>query len=669
MGNPFGKMTSNIWKAAILHALLCVFMLLPLGEAWATNQSLLNDFPNYRNYEDRKAGRWEGGASFEGTDVHPFMFIPGFHSPGNPIMQVGGKTVRELDPDTGITRNVAFSAICSDGVFIERIVRCVQAIILESVETFLTSFRTSLQAFVLGCIILAVTFFGMSILLGTCRNPGPESFTLLLKIGGVLLFTGIAETMLLNVFGIMETLAGIASSYLTSDGMTYQDLSGAQVTVDGFITSCGADSAQFGSNIWGKIDCIMARLFLGDEGTGLKVGLLWTIGAALFWTSFIGPFVFLVLLMVMLMLSLLVMRCVFTFLATYAMLGLLVIISPLIIPLVLFNTARTYFDSWLRLVIGTIIQPMVLFSFMVFAFAVMDTLFFQDNEHSLTAILGVGWEEPKWGPVLPVEFQEELLERYQEENPAQGPGTPGYNAFERTISRPMDVVAIGNVRLVKEPLLNIHMRPLSEEGSGVPVIGGLVDEAGEVVNDVVDFGFGKIQELICPFDVIRLESNVDHTGTLVYDLMKFFLFSLFLMYLMKNFAERIPQLVSDISQSRMQMLGQYLPVERQVRGVISGTRHAVKEGVVGAAKGFLSGGKKGAIVGAAQGVVKGVQSGYEKGSGQKLSRYNPIRNVNDALGSFDAGKDSFSAGFEKAAGKKAGAMAKGGAAKLLTKLK
>lgn len=667
MKHHIPPITADSLRAALLSVLLVLLLVAPAAEAWA-NQSLQNHFPNFRNYEDRRDGLWSSGSSAVGTNVHPFMFIPGFHSPGNPIMETGGKTVREVDPETGIIRNVAFTTVCTEGVFVERVVRCVQAIIIESVETFLSSFRLTLQFYILACITLAVTLFGASILLGTCRNPGGESFTLLLKIGGVLLFTGVADTMLLNVFGIMETMAGIAASYLTNEGMTYQGLDG-EVTISGFIQSCGEDSTEFGSNIWGKIDCIMSRLFLGDEGSGLKVGLLWTMGAALFWTSFIGPFVFLVLIMVMAMLALLVMRCVFTFLSCYAILALLVVVSPIIVPLVLFNSVRTYFDSWLRLVIGMIIQPMVLFGFMTFAFAVMDNLFFQDNEYSLTAILGVGWEVPVWGPILPVEFQEQLLEQYEEEN-GQGPGQPGYEAFKKTVSRPMDIVRVGNVRLVKEPLLNIHIRPMSEEGSNVPVIGGLVDEAGEVINDVIDFGFGKIQELISPFDVIRLESNVDHTGTLIYDLMKFFLFSLFLMYLMKNFAEKIPEMVKNLSQTNVDMPGQFLPVERQIRGIVSGTRHAVKEGVTGAAKGFLTGGKKGAIVGAAQGALKGVQSGYEKGSGKSLSRYNPINQVNQALGAATQSKDTFSAGFEKAAGKKAaGSMAKSGASKLLTKLK
>lgn len=581
--------------------------------------------PGFQNYEDRKAGRWSPDHSLEEGDVYPHMFIPGYHSSGNPITVVNGKTVRIIDPEFNVVKNVAFSALCPNGQFTERVVRCIQGVILQSVKTFLAKFELSTQSYILACIILAVTFFGVNIISGKCHHPGNDAFILLLKIGGVLLFTNGFAGMVDPLFGSMESLAGIAATYLTSDAMTYQTPDG-QVHMSPFIVGCGSDNSIFGANIWGRIDCIMSRLFIGDASTGLKTGLLWILGGAIFWTSFAGPFIFLIMLFVFGFVGLTVVRCVFTFLSCYLMLAFMVVLSPLIIPLLLFEATMKIFIAAVKIVIASLVMPLVLFFFMVFLFAVFDNLFFQDNGYSLTSHLGVGWEQPQWGPPAPEPVRAAAMKEFEQES-GKGPGDPMFEGFKARLEKAREIVAIGIVELRVEPLINIQIHSLTD--IDVPVMGQLVNAAGEIIEetDVGEFineKLGDLSKLISPFEVLRLKMKAMYVGTFLSGILKFLLLALVITYLFMKFSEDIPRIVSSIAGTNLPMPGRLLPGERQLKGIIGAAKNMPKEAAKGAIQGVAKGGKKGAIKGAIKGAFKGALQGYEQGSGKKLSRHNPL---------------------------------------------
>lgn len=638
--NPTSFKQSSMAQAA--WALLCLLLIVlavaaPLKQAFASEGQI----PSFSNYDERKNAQ-----------------TPTLNGGGGGNSFIGGSN-RVVDPNTGFSKNTAFSTLCAEGSLTERITSCVQHIITESVETFLTSFAASIQSYSLALIILAVTLFGISILTGTAENPGSDAFMLLIKIGGVLLFTGGATGdgelfggFLGSIFGVMETFAGFAASYMN-------DQSG---DLSSFIQSCAGSGGEY-SSIWAKIDCVMLRLFVGDPTYGLGVGLLWTLLGAVFWTSFIGPFIVIIFIIVFAFLVLLIVRCIFVFLASYAMLALLVIVSPLIIPLLLFRATKSMFDSWLKIFMASMLQPMVLLSFMVFFFAVLDSLFFKENDYSLTAILGPNWEQMQWGPSMPQGTIDWQMENYEAET-GKGPGDADYEAYKAQLSKPFSLAAVGNVNLVQEQLIKIELNLGAEGVRDVPVVGQL---AG-FVEDGANWAFGEVQRALFPFVVTRIEGRDQATGTVILQLMGFSMISLLLIYLMMSFADKVPDMVLRLAGLRdvpLRMVGAVMPIERQIKGAVSGAKQGAQAGMAAGPKGALIGAVAGAAVGAASADKSGnAQMGLD--SLPQQSRSNP---TTKAGGGAAAGGGRAAAGAGKAAtaGKAAGAAAQGGKmAKVLT---
>lgn len=559
------------WLVMILSVLCVAIGAIALSPA--VSYAADDTIPKFQNYEKRKAAH---AAEAEGA-VHTYM----------------DASNRVVDPDTGFVRNVAFQQVCNTGSFTERIARCVQHVITSAVERFLTSFSGTLQSYTMALIILAVTLFGTKLLAGMVENPGGEAIMLLMKIGGVLLFTGGATIgaplfggFLEHIFGIMESFAGYSTSYLdTNNG-----------NLSSFLQGCGSTVTGDTVTIWAKIDCIMGRLFIGDPAYGLGVGLLWTLLAAVLWTSLLSPFILIVFGIVFGYLLLLIVRCLFLFLGCYATMGLLVSVSPLIIPLLLFKNTMSLFEGWLKLVMANILQPMILFGFMVFLFTVLDNLLFQDNAYSLTSILGSNWQELNWGAAIPEETASAQLEIYAEDT-GTGPGDARYDAFAAQLAEPMSLSSIGNVTLVREPLIQIELN-FANAAEGVPVVEQLADFAESTGNWVID----KVNRTLFPFVVTRIEGQGQSAQAIILQLLFFGIIAMILLFLMAKFANGIDVMVmrlAGLRDHKLRMIGATLPVERQIKGATSGAVSGAKTGSTAGVKGALIGAAVGAVTGAA----------------------------------------------------------------------
>ncbi|MCH2546025.1 MAG: type IV secretion system protein [Alphaproteobacteria bacterium] len=492
-------------------------------------------------------------------------------------------------------KNMALQLICEEGYFTERVVYCIRNIIDTSVATFLTEFELMLNSYILGLIMLAVTLYGGQVLMGTIESPGPDAFKLLLKIGAVLFFTNALGGFLPMLFPFMETLASYGMSYISE---------GSQSP---FLASCG-DSSLGTVSIWRRIDCIVSRLLTGNtvaDGTGYRAGILWVLAVAIFWTTFLGPFVFMVMFATFMMIFLLVFRCVFVFLSAYTLLAILTIISPLIIPLVLFKSTEHYFQKWLNQFMSTFVQPLLLFAYMAFVFALIDGLFFKDEPYSLVRVLGVGWETPE---VL-VGYRDDVLDDMMEvfeEDTGYAPGTPEYQSHREYLENKQRISVIGNSLLVPEQLITIDIGDATEAIENirsVPVIGGAASAAATGALYVANKGLNSIASTLVPFYVTRIQPEGRTRWGFLVDMLKFFLIVLIFLPLLLRFTKDIPEVIQRLSSS-VRTPGMLLPGEKQAVGTVAATKGAVKGAARGAVTGFVNGGKKGAV-------IEGVQGGYE----------------------------------------------------------
>jgi hypothetical protein len=495
-------------------------------------------------------------------------------------------------------KNTAFEDICDQGYFTESVVNCVTGVIDEAVVLFFEEFSLLLNSYILSLIVLAVVLFGGKILIGTVEKPGPDAFMLLLKIAAVLFFTQGLGGFTEHIFGIMASLAGYAMSYLS------------QGVGSGFATGCGTDAVG-DISIWVRVDCIIGNLFMGvpSRSADSDSGVLTILVMAIFWTNVFGVLVAIVMFVSMVMVLLLLLRCVFVFLASYAMLSLLIIISPLIIPLVLFQNTQQFFVKWWKQFLSMLVQPMIVFAFLAFTMALLDALFFKDEEYSLAAVLGMNWTTPVYSEGYTPADLEEVLANYRE-NTGFSEEDEEYKNYVKYLAEKRDVIGVGNVAIESEPLVTIEL--LSEDQMealhDIPVVGKIIGGVATLGTDILN----NVVQTLIPFYVPRISPEGRSAAQVLFELMRFFLVLLILLPLLKKFAEDIPGLMQRLS-SAIRIQGMILPGERQLHGTVGAVKGVAKGAVKGAVSGALVGGKKGAIAGAVEGAARGGVSGYQQG--------------------------------------------------------
>ncbi|MGB1539757.1 MAG: type IV secretion system protein, partial [Rickettsiales bacterium] len=436
-----------------------------------------------------------------------------------------------------------------------------RSIIDAAVEGILKSMDTLLNSAMLAAIILAVTLFGVQILSGSSQRPGPDAFVLLLKIGFVLIFTNILlkgyDSQMFNLFGIMEDMSGYAMSYISNDNSTL--LKGCSAVGNGQLM------------IWQQVDCILERLFAGDEQDGASV--LWILAHAVLWSNILGLFVFVAMVQIFVMILLLVLRCVTVFLTAYIMLGFLILISPLIVPMILFERTAQYFQVWLRQVLAMFVQPLILFAFMTFCFALLDTVFFGSDDPNipdgvaLSDILGDGWENPHRVPVYYIgdgnpdgsrtlqdamrDFQErrgisEDCDKAEDDKECQQWKAEIKN-YQKYLENRTQVIGVGVAAMKREYLINIDLHVTEEAVSQIPAVGGWgpVKNAAKVVDEVASWTADKVAHWLIPFKVWRVQDT-----SIFMDLLKFFLGLLFFLPVMNEFVKQMPELVRGLSSAR-----------------------------------------------------------------------------------------------------------------------
>lgn len=530
--------------------------------------------------------------------------------------------------------NHAFARVCGDEyanefALTERVVRCLQNAITTAVTSFMASFSEFFSSVIMATILLAITLFGARILMGTVQNPGTDAFMLLIKIAGVLVFTNVLGGFYIHIFGIMESLAGYTLAYIT-DPPSYST-TGDIINLNQrstFMESCSTrvlEGEFIGQTvtIWSIIDCIISRLFTGGP-TG--TGVLWALAVGVFWTSFIGIFIFFIMVNVFITILLLVLRCVYMFLACYAYLGLLVAISPMIIPLILFRNTMKYFEKWYRQFVSMIVQPMILFGLMAFFFAVLDSVFFLDKNYSLAAYLGDNWEEPYERAAVDEETIETMLDQAKDEFGYEEDDWE-YQAYESWLRENREIARVGIAEIKEEQLINFEINvsdTLRDAGDKVPFDGGISGDIlggiGDLTDAVTNWGLDKVSKWLFPWKVPKVQVTTTEGNTyssvndLLFDLLKFFLVVSIFLPLMTSFVKDIPRLMQYLSSAR-RTPGAELPGERQAMGAAGAVKGAATGAAKGAISGFARGGVAGAKQGAAEGAVQGAKQGYRRGTG------------------------------------------------------
>lgn len=265
-------------------------------------------------------------------------------------------------------------AACTfDGLLLTtQVVVCVERVLTETTIILLDSVSNLavMDDILYGLLGLYTIIFGLKVVTGE-TELNKKAWEWLFKFGLVLVFAknlggfGVAE----GILGAMNELQGFIA-----DNLNY--------TFDDFICPVDTTSTADATGravVWGYIDCLLMRVFgFGGDAPVFASAILGIVSAALF-SGTMGILIFTMGVMSMLAILSLAFRAVLVYLMSYAVVSIMIIISPMIVPLVLFNFSNMVFDAWRRAIIGAVFLPAFITAYLFIAIPLIDYAIYETN--------------------------------------------------------------------------------------------------------------------------------------------------------------------------------------------------------------------------------------------------------------------------------------------------
>lgn len=254
------------------------------------------------------------------------------------------------------------------GELIAVIVPCIRDVFQNVAETMTDQFDDVVRPAIYSFITLVLTIFGVKVVTGE-GDMKKQSFLLLMKIAGVMMFTESLGGFIPATFGMVQDGSQIVTSSLGSA------INEMQCDISGYM----------GESPWREIDCILGALFGFAPGVIVGSSIFGLMGSAL-WSGSLGVTLFMGGIASLFLVLKLIIRATYTYLSALMVMSFLIIISPIMVPLLLLSVTFQYFEHWLKSLMSTMIQPLITLAFLTLCFLIIDDLMF-DPEYGLIAQL------------------------------------------------------------------------------------------------------------------------------------------------------------------------------------------------------------------------------------------------------------------------------------------
>lgn len=601
----------------------------------------------------------------------------------------------------------AHAAICKDSLgndvkgFTVALVFCVRSSITDALtgshitnimdaghQGYLTQVIQFLTAYKWAAITLAIALYGVKLATVNVEELLKESSGLLFRIAFVVFICAnlgaAGQTQLYNspngsgIYGIAVDFAGELVSFVSLGFAKITQHCSAQFAA----LPAGVNQQEY--SVWQAFDCIFEGLLGGTAGaTFAAAAIILALAAAIFSGGLgVAVLVLAVTLFVMILLSL--GRAVYTYILSYFVLALLIIIGALIVPLFVFESEYTkgIFWKWVSLIVSTMMQPLFLVEFLSF-FMMTDYQFiygsFSSQPDTPTANGAYVFTDGTQARCNPQPYAE-----YADANN----GHPDIGNGSGVCSFPQLLASCGGniTGCIKwepiVPVLNLHWKiPNVKPTNGVTtalhdavdglnfVVNMLEDAINAVVNSITGFFF-KVPKLVnFPLQQFFIT------------LFAFIIITFVLMELMKKIPEMAERMTISVGIGLMRMA--QVPMEAAIvravksggdamkgsmqstllkgggQGNLKGMGKSLAGGGAGAAKSVARGGLGaiGSIVKGGAGAAKSAAKGDIKGAAQSLAG-GGTRALKSLAGGGAGAVKSLGSGV-KGAAKSAGQMAKG----------
>ncbi len=249
-----------------------------------------------------------------------------------------------------------------------QVVECVEGVLKGATISLLEGMSDLpvLNDWLTGLLVLYTLFFGFRVVTGETELT-KKVWEWLIKFGLVILFSNNLGGFAPGILAAMDALQGIVIDNLSS---TIEEFS-CKDSVE--FEASGLNALTTGSSmVWAHVDCLLLRVF-GFGGDGLTFGsaIMGIVSAALF-SGTMGVMVFTMGIMALMAILSLAYRAVLGYLLSYALVSIMIIISPLIVPLMLFTTTTAVFDAWRRAIMGAVFLPAFITAYMLIALPLLN---------------------------------------------------------------------------------------------------------------------------------------------------------------------------------------------------------------------------------------------------------------------------------------------------------
>lgn len=246
-----------------------------------------------------------------------------------------------------------------------KVVRCLRELVVDSTIKFETGIYKYVKGIVYAAVTLSIIMFGLLLMGGYLEKPSGDTFTVILKIAGVLYATANFPDIFQMSLDGSEGLMNIASH-----------------AANGPWGRCG-----FTEDVWVRLDCVMNMVVGISYPSGFAAGISGMVMSILF-SSVIGSILFLAGILFVFTLVFTVMRSAMIYINSFVALALISLFAPLAIPLIMFRYTQPFFKSWLKMYMGFLIQPIFLTAYLGMMITAYDTVVFTGNQSLYRTMAG-----------------------------------------------------------------------------------------------------------------------------------------------------------------------------------------------------------------------------------------------------------------------------------------
>ena len=271
------------------------------------------------------------------------------------------------------------------GKLLGKIVPCMVYTIQESTIKFAAKMVSALEPILYTFLLLVVVIFGLRML---AQEPEilKQGFLLLVKISIVAIIladlgntaaydgSGSKGKLIPAVYGIMSESQAIVAGAIDTSGLNCKvaDYQGAKTP-----------------KVWAMMDCVMGKLYgfttgtdpnTGEKSTNmLLVSSFFGLLSGFFFGGAWGVTIFFGMLGTLFTIFMMVVRVAITFLTSYLLICLMIILCPLLLPLAFLKITTSYFESTYRIILAGFLTPLLITAYSMFALIIYDKVLFSPD--------------------------------------------------------------------------------------------------------------------------------------------------------------------------------------------------------------------------------------------------------------------------------------------------